>query len=158
AELAKVFFKDGRSFDLNGLKSCMKNGFSYLDGVEALLSSLKQNNYEIHAFTNYPVWYNMIEDKLKLSNYLSWTFCSCAIGKRKPEADSYLEVLRQLEVEPDNCIFIDDRMVNVEAAKNVGIVGIQFKGAVSLQEELSRLGVKTVASSNDEHMNPVLEP
>ncbi|KAI3918958.1 hypothetical protein MKW98_017406 [Papaver atlanticum] len=158
-ELAKVFFKDGRSFDLDGLKNCMKSGFSYLDGVEALLSNLKQNSYEIHAFTNYPVWYNMIEDKLKLSNYLSWTFCSCAIGKRKPEADSYLEVLRQLEVEqPDNCIFIDDRMVNVEAAKNAGIIGIQFKGAVALQEELSQLGVETIASLNGQNMNPVLEP
>ncbi|KAI3932865.1 hypothetical protein MKX01_031847, partial [Papaver californicum] len=140
------------------LKNCIKSGFSYLDGIEALLSNLKQNSYEIHAFTNYPVWYNMIEDKLKLSNYLSWTFCSCVIGKRKPEADSYLEVLRQLEVEPDNCIFIDDRMVNVEAAKNAGIVGIQFKGAVSLQEELSQLGVETIASLTGQHMNAVLEP
>ncbi|KAI3975332.1 hypothetical protein MKX01_033572 [Papaver californicum] len=78
--------------------------------------------------------------------------------KRKPKVDFYLEVLRQLEVEPDNCIFIDDRMVNVEAAKNAEIVGIQFKGAVSLQEEIFQLGVETIASLNGQHMNAVLEP
>lgn len=34
----------------------MKKGYSYLDGVEELLHELKQNNYEMHAFTNYPIW------------------------------------------------------------------------------------------------------
>lgn len=39
-----------------GLKECMTRGYSYIDGVEELLSSLKANNYEMHAFTNYPIW------------------------------------------------------------------------------------------------------
>ncbi|XP_057539824.1 flavin mononucleotide hydrolase 1, chloroplatic-like isoform X2 [Amaranthus tricolor] len=80
-ELARKFFKDGRHFDLQGLKTCIKRGYSFLDGVEELLCALKINNYEMHTFTNYPVWYQMIEDKLNLSNYLSWTFCSCKENK-----------------------------------------------------------------------------
>ncbi|XP_022854180.1 flavin mononucleotide hydrolase 1, chloroplatic isoform X2 [Olea europaea var. sylvestris] len=76
-ELARKFFKDGRSFDLEGLKSCMRTGYSYIEGVEELLQALKKNRYEMHAFTNYPIWYKIIEDKLKLSSYFSWTFCSC---------------------------------------------------------------------------------
>lgn len=42
---------------LAGLKDCMQRGYSYLDGVEELLGSLKQNGYEMHAATNYPIWY-----------------------------------------------------------------------------------------------------
>jgi len=76
-ELAKKFFNDGRSFDLEGLKECMVRAYEYIDGVEDILCCLKKNNYEMHAFANYPVWYKLIEDKLKLSKYLSWTFCSC---------------------------------------------------------------------------------
>jgi phosphoglycolate phosphatase-like HAD superfamily hydrolase len=34
----------------------MGRGYSYIEGVEELLHALKQNNYEIHAFTNYPIW------------------------------------------------------------------------------------------------------
>ncbi|XP_052174205.1 O-fucosyltransferase 1-like isoform X15 [Diospyros lotus] len=79
-ELARIFFKDGRPLDLEGLKSCMQRGYSYIQGAEELLHDLKQNNYEIHAFTNYPIWYEMIEEKLKLSTYLSWSFCSCNTG------------------------------------------------------------------------------
>ncbi|KAK9673450.1 hypothetical protein RND81_12G168800 [Saponaria officinalis] len=140
-ELAKKFFKDGRPFDLEGLKMCMKKGYSYLDGVEKLLGTLKHNNYEMHAFTNYPIWYQMIEDKLNLSNYLSWTFCSCTVGKQKPDPGFYSEVLRFLEVEPGSCIFIDDRMKNVEGAVNSGMVGLQFKDADVLRQQLSSLGV-----------------
>ncbi|KAL9268693.1 Flavin mononucleotide hydrolase 1, chloroplatic-like protein [Drosera capensis] len=140
-ELAKKFFKDGRQFDLEGLKLCMKNGYFYIDGVEGLLKALKQSNYEMHAFTNYPVWYQLIEDKLKLSAYLSWTFCSCLSGKRKPDPDFYVEVLHHLDVEPASCIFIDDRLENVEAARNAGIAGIHFTKAKSLRENLCQLGV-----------------
>jgi hypothetical protein len=39
-----------------GLKNCMRRGYSYIEGVEELLHALKQNNYEIHAFSNYPIW------------------------------------------------------------------------------------------------------
>ncbi|WOL04142.1 hypothetical protein Cni_G12863 [Canna indica] len=147
-ELARKFFKDGRSFDLEGLKECMVRGYSYVDGIEALLENLKQNNYELHAFTNYPIWYMMIEEKLKLSKYLSWTFCSCKIGKRKPALDSYMEVLHQLEVEPASCIFVDDRLTNVEAARDAGMIGLHFKNSETLKQDLSSLGIELATAEN----------
>lgn len=141
-EMAKKFFKDGRSFDLQGLKECMVRAYEYIDGVEDILCCLKKNNYEMHAFTNYPVWYQLIEDKLKLSKYLSWTFCSCRTGKRKPSPEFYLQAADQLNVDPASCVFIDDRMINIEAALSVGMVGLQFKSAEALQKDLCALGVE----------------
>lgn len=140
-ELAGKFFKDKRSFDLEGLKNCMRRGYSYIDGIEELLCNLKENNYEMHAFTNYPVWYRLIEEKLNISTYLSWTFCSCMIGKRKPDPDFYLEVIRHLKVDPTSCIFIDDRLRNVKAAIEIGINGLQFKNANLLRQDLSKMGI-----------------
>nr|GME19150.1 flavin mononucleotide hydrolase 1, chloroplatic [Ipomoea batatas] len=148
AELERKFFKDGRSFDMEGLKNCMRKGYSYIEGVKELLSVLKANGYEIHAFTNYPIWYKMIEEKLKLSKYLSWTFCSCIMGKRKPELDFYLDVLKHLNVEPASCIFVDDRLKNVEAAIEAGFRGLQFKSVDVLRKDLSRLGVDIQTSES----------
>lgn len=142
SELAKKFFNDGRSFDLEGLKDCMVRAYEYVDGVEDILRSLKKNNYEMHTFTNYPVWYQLIEEKLKLSEYLSWTFCSCQIGKRKPSCDFYLHAVNHLSIDPGNCIFIDDRMVNIEAALSVGMVGLHFKDAEVLKNDLFSVGVE----------------
>ncbi|CAI9787146.1 unnamed protein product [Fraxinus pennsylvanica] len=142
-ELARKFFKDGRSFDLEGLKSCMRKGYYYIEGVEELLQALKKNGYEMHAFTNYPIWYKIIEDKLKLSSYLSWTFCSCIMGKRKPDLDIYLDVLKHLKVEPANCVFVDDRMRNVEAAIDAGFIGLQFKNDINgpMEWEVARANI-----------------
>ncbi|CAM8989414.1 unnamed protein product [Rhodiola kirilowii] len=55
-ELARKFFKDERYLDLEGLKNCMISGYSYIEGVEELLRDLKHNEYEMHTFTNYPIW------------------------------------------------------------------------------------------------------
>ncbi|BBH06813.1 Haloacid dehalogenase-like hydrolase superfamily protein [Prunus dulcis] len=140
-ELARKFFTDGRPLDLEGLKDCMRKGYSYVEGIEELLHSLKDSNYEMHAFTNYPIWYEMIEDKLNISKYLSWTFCSCISGKRKPDPEFYLEVERLLKVDPASCIFIDNSMRNVEAAKEIGIIGLHFKNADLLRQDLSLLGI-----------------
>jgi hypothetical protein len=62
--------------------------------------------------------YMMIEEKLKLSQYLPWTFVSCNMGLRKPDKRVYLEATRQLKVDPSHCIFIDDRYVQLKAQHN----------------------------------------
>ncbi|KAM7273555.1 hypothetical protein ACFE04_028219 [Oxalis oulophora] len=161
-ELATKFFKDGRAFDLEGLKNCMKNGYSYLDGIEQLLQNLKYYNYEMHTLTNYPIWYNIIEDKLKISKYMPWTFASCKSGKRKPDPEFYLEVVRHLEVDPENCIFIDNStwfsdylfdmvslsLKNVVAANELGMAGLHFKGADLLRENLSQMGIEGLAAED----------
>ncbi|KAF3788585.1 hypothetical protein EJ110_NYTH19048 [Nymphaea thermarum] len=141
SELASKFFKDGRPLDLQGLKDCMRHGYSYLSGMQMLLQNLKESGYEMHAFTNYPVWYMLIEEELKLSAYLNWTFCSCFTGKRKPDAHAYLEAIKQLGVHSSDCIFIDDRIVNVKAAANAGMAGIHFKNASALEHDLLLQGV-----------------
>ncbi|KAJ0256742.1 Flavin mononucleotide hydrolase 1 [Hirschfeldia incana] len=140
-ELLEKFFIDKREFDLEGLKDCIRSGYSYLDGMQELLRTLSADNFEIHAFTNYPIWYKMIEDKLKLSAYLSWTFCSCITGKRKPDPEFYLEVVEHLGVEPCDCVFIDDRPSNVKCAIEIGMRGLRFENADSLLKDLSHLGI-----------------
>ena len=58
----------------------MKRGYLYIDGVEELLRALKKDGYEMHAFTNYPIWYVLIANFAKstiLSND-NWIFSSSA--------------------------------------------------------------------------------
>lgn len=139
-ELSRKFFADGRPVNIEGLKECMSKGYIYLDGVEELLQRLLSAGFTMHAFSNYPCWYTMIEDKLQLSNYMPWTFVSCHMGMRKPESEIYIEAARQLRLEPSSCVFVDDRRKNVEAAIAVGMRGIVFQDAKQLEKELVALG------------------
>lgn len=45
--------------------------------MEDLLARLNTAGYELHALSNYPSWWRIIEDKLQPSRYLRWTFISC---------------------------------------------------------------------------------
>ncbi|VDM49390.1 unnamed protein product [Toxocara canis] len=50
---------------------------------------------------------------------------SCRIGYRKPEKEIYLIAASQLNVEPEECIFIDDLEENCKGAQEVGMTAIQ---------------------------------
>nr|XP_024370990.1 flavin mononucleotide hydrolase 1, chloroplatic-like [Physcomitrium patens]PNR57210.1 hypothetical protein PHYPA_004203 [Physcomitrium patens] len=139
-EVIKKFFADGRDFDIQGLKECMTKGYTYLEGVEELLQRLLSAGYTMHAFSNYPCWYSMIENTLQLSQYMPWTFVSCHMGLRKPDLEIYLEAARRLKLDPSDCVFVDDRAKNVEAAMAVGMKGIVFRNAKQLEEELAAQG------------------
>ncbi|KAH7405195.1 hypothetical protein KP509_15G060400 [Ceratopteris richardii] len=140
-ELIANFFQDQRSFDADGLKTCMANGYEYLEGVESLLDRLKTKGYQMHAFTNYPSWYKLIEDKLVLSKYLTWTFVSCHTGKRKPDPEAFVDAAKHLGRSPSDIIFIDDQLANVEAAIQIGMTGLTFKGSEKLENDLRTLGL-----------------
>ena len=136
------FFTDGRAIDGAKMKECMRKNYRFLDGTEALLTELHSLGYPLYALSNYPHWYQMIEEKLKLSRFLDWSFVSCHMGVRKPDAKAYLIPAQSLKTEPMDCIFVDDRKENCMAAEAVGMRSILFQSTVQLRRELIKSGVE----------------
>ena len=60
---------------------------------------------------------------------------------RKPYLDIYQILLERYNVEPTTAVFIDDSLLNIEAARSLGIHGIHFQSAAQLQADLMGLGV-----------------
>ena len=137
ATLARTYFRDGRSFDLDGLKAAMREFYAFVPGMQALLAELVERGFELHALSNYPVWWQMIEAELGLSRYLKWSFVSCDTGVRKPDSEAYLGAARALGRDPGACLFVDDRAKNCAAAEAVGMPALTFAGAESLRERLT---------------------
>jgi len=129
-------FRDGRAVDADGFRAALRAGYEWLPGVETLLGELHAAGVEMHALSNYPVWYRLIEDKLRLSRYLRWSFVSCERGVRKPDAEAYLGAAGALGGAPAECLFIDDQPANVAAAEAVGLAGLRFTDAPSLRAAL----------------------
>jgi HAD superfamily hydrolase (TIGR01509 family) len=140
-EYFSTCFRDGRSVDGIALLERVKQSYAWLDGMEDLLAELHSRGYKMHAMSNYPTWYKMIEEQLMLSRFLRWTFVSCHTGVRKPDAEAYLGAARTLGVAPEECLFVDDRAVNVVAAREVGMDAILMQGAKRLRDELCNRGI-----------------
>ena len=67
---------------------------------------------------------------------------SCYVGLRKPEEAIYRMALDITQHSADECCFIDDRALNVEAAKRLGMHGVQMQGVEKLRASLRELGVE----------------
>jgi putative hydrolase of the HAD superfamily len=66
---------------------------------------------------------------------------SCFVGLRKPEQEIYLLALEVTQKPAEECCFIDDRALNLECARKLGMHTIEMKNAKQLREDLSKLGV-----------------
>ena len=140
-EYFRRYFRDRRTFDHVGFRQVVEEAYRWLEGAQTLLCQLSDAGFEIHAFSNYPVWYRAIEARLGLSRYLEWTFVSCLTGIRKPTLAAYEQAARRLERAPEGCLFIDDRRENCEAAVAMGMPAIHFVDVAALRRELSQRGL-----------------
>jgi HAD superfamily hydrolase (TIGR01509 family) len=135
------FFTDGRSYDMEGFKACVRAAYAWIPGMEALLRALAERGVGMHALSNYPAWYTWIDERLGLSRYLSWSFVSCHTGVRKPDPAAYQSALARLECAPEDCVFVDDRAQNCQAARAAGMRAVEFSGDVAaLGRALDQLG------------------
>ncbi|MFZ9889590.1 MAG: HAD family hydrolase [Myxococcota bacterium] len=134
-------FRDGRNYDGAALFQHMYRAYAWLEGAEALLAELQARGTTMHAFSNYPVWYRALDEKLGLGDYLSWTFVSCLTGIRKPAPEAYLGAARHLGLSPAELLFIDDREGNCRAASELGMATHHFRSVEQLRAYLGRVGV-----------------
>ena len=88
--------------------------------------SLEINEYRIHKFN--------------LRRYFESFFSSCYLGVRKPEEQIYRLALKISQCEPAECVLIDDRGLNLECARELGMHTIQFQNLEQLRKDLAQLG------------------
>jgi FMN phosphatase YigB (HAD superfamily) len=138
----ETFFADRRSLDGPVFRARVREAYRFVPGVPPLLGSLASLGVPMHALSNYPCWYTMIEEQLALSRYLTRRFVSFETGLRKPDAAAYTEAVRALGVSPRDCLFIDDRASNCAAAERVGMDAVVFEGADALREALRLRGLR----------------
>jgi putative hydrolase of the HAD superfamily len=77
-------------------------------------------------------------DWLRRFDVLVWSF---QLRMAKPDPAIYLHLLKELDTRPEETLFLDDRLVNVEAAQALNIVAIQFSTVDRLREDLIAAGL-----------------
>ena len=68
-------------------------------------------------------------------------FSSCYLGVRKPDEGIYKLALEVTQRSPDECLFIDDRELNLECAQHLRMRTIHFQNAEQLRRDLIASGI-----------------
>ena len=118
----KHFKKDRKMFKL--VKKLRKNGYK-----TAILSDQTRMSYQAYK-------------KYKLDKRVDITVWSQKEGIRKPNPEIYKLTTKRLKLQPENCLFIDDRDWNLIPAKKIGMKYILFHNYPQLLEKLRVFGIK----------------
>lgn len=96
--------------------------------------------------TNMLHWSRLMHE-MKLAGAFDHHFASHLTGRIKPDEEAFQQVVDELEYGPSSIFFIDDNLLNVEAAKRVGITAVQVKGVEGAERALIEAGI--LISSRD---------
>src|SRR5579871_4562191 len=88
---------------------------------------LELNNYRIEAF--------------KMRELFEMFFSSCYLHARKPDEPIYKIALEVTQRKAETCVFIDDRPLNLEAPRRLGMQVIHHQNAEQLAADLKALGI-----------------
>ena len=98
------------------------------DAVIQFISEIREKIFKLAVISNMPI--DVLES---MRNNFQWfesfdvLVFSCDVGVNKPDIEIYEYGLRELEIPPGDCLFVDDSIDNVRAAMDVGMHAIHFR-------------------------------
>ena len=109
--------------------------------VNILEALNKQYSIWLLSNTNPKHIQDEIEKRYLFPSLVNGAVYSFDVGVRKPEKEIYEIAMQRANANPQECLFIDDLLENIQAAKQIGIEGIHFISSVQLKQELVHLGI-----------------
>ncbi len=88
-----------------------------------------------------PIHVRHLEATYSFFAYFPTRIYSCSVGASKPNPLIYSAALRALRLHAGAAVYIDDIPAYVEAARRLGMSGIQFRSPADLASDLKSLGV-----------------
>ncbi|MGH9700952.1 MAG: HAD family hydrolase [Candidatus Acidiferrales bacterium] len=137
-----VFYRE-RSFTPGQFKAFMfEQSQPFPESLEFLGALARTRRYAMASLNNESREINDYRiQKFALRNYFESFFSSCYLGVRKPDAQIYKLALSISQSTPQECVMIDDRGLNLECARELGMHAIQFQNVPQLRAALGDLGV-----------------
>lgn len=141
--LRRTIFYRSRSFTVAQFKEFIFAQSRACPDSRAILDELaRSGRYFLATINNEGLELNAYRiQQFDLRRDFSAFFSSCFVGARKPEEAIYRIALQVTQRAPEECVFIDDRPLNLECARLLGMRTIHYQGAAQLRGELAGNGV-----------------
>jgi putative hydrolase of the HAD superfamily len=139
----RTIFYRPRDFPRQAIKDFMfEQSQPYPESLALLGRLAASGKHFLAALNNESTELNLYRIKrFGLRNYFAVFLSSCFLGVMKPNEAIYELALAITQRVPEECLFIDDRPLNLECAQCLGMRTIQFFDATRLEADLRRAGV-----------------
>jgi HAD superfamily hydrolase (TIGR01549 family) len=108
-----------------------------------LARELKHRGYKLYIAGNMPKepYDIMLKANPEMKQLFDGIYVSSSLGMTKPNPQIFTHIAKAHKLNPKECLVIDDEMVNVKAAQEVGMQGLLFTSAKQIEKMLKRQGV-----------------
>ena len=112
------------------------------DYAVGMIEDLKAKGLKVYLLSNYPKsLFTMHTEcgRFPFIDKVDGKVVSGFVQLVKPDREIYEYLLKEYDLKADECVFIDDREENVDAAKEIGINGIWFWNYEQMMGELQKM-------------------
>lgn len=141
-EILKKFIEGAPEYEaeIRQLYGTVGNTIEMLPYSMDWLSDLKERGYKLYILSNYgEETYKQTKDKLKFLSLVDGAVFSYECKMVKPQRQIYEHICQKYQLNCSECIFVDDRQENVQAAKNNGILAVLFQNYEQARDELDEM-------------------
>lgn len=138
----QVVARTGLTADASQFRRIWCEIFS-LDLEMTRLGQLLTRRYDVWLASNTDeAHFTYIVEKFPEVLFYKKAALSYKMGIMKPDQGYFVKALELFGIEPEQALFVDDLAENVQAARKLGITGIQFTNYRALLGQLAELGVQ----------------
>jgi putative hydrolase of the HAD superfamily len=141
--LKRVVFYQQRVFSPEEFKQFMyAQSKSYPDMIKLVRELKTQYGLQVAAVSNEGRELTMYRiQQFELRSFVDFFVSSCFVHYRKPDEDIYRIALDISQAQAEQVVYIDDREIFVEVARELGITGIIHTGYDTTQKSLEGIGL-----------------
>ena len=142
--LERTLFYRARSFTREEFTAFMFAQSKEYPDTRAVLSDVaRSGKYYIAAINNEPRELNQYRiEAFGLRKEFQAFFTSCYLSARKPEETIYRIALEVTQRPAESSVFIDDRTLNLENPRRLGMQVVHHQNAKQLRDDLKALGIE----------------
>lgn len=142
--LAQTVFYEPRPFSVQAFKNFMFAQSEPHPETLAILKRLASSGKNLLAtLNNESLELNLYRiNRFGLRDYFTAFFSSCFLGASKPEEAIYRMALEITQRTGGECLLVDDRLPNVEAAHSLGMHCVHYQNPAQLTCQLESFGIE----------------
>jgi beta-phosphoglucomutase family hydrolase len=136
----------------------LQEGVEAMPGLLELLGDLKKSGYKIAiASSSVRKQINLIVDRLDIADFFDAITSGEEVANGKPAPDIFLKAAHGLNVEPHECIVLEDASKGIQAAKAAGMYAVAVPNVFTQSEsfDIADVIVPSLSRVNSDVLSPL---
>lgn len=113
-----------------------------VEGTVTILNELRESGHRLFALSNWSAeTYPHAEARFEFLQWFEYVALSGRLKLSKPQPEIFAHLLDRIGQPAAECVFIDDSLANIAAARRLGIQALHFTSPESLRAQLRALSL-----------------